>query len=132
MTFGYGAKFPVKYREAFFMCDWSYGKLYAVHLKAQGASYAAEAEEFLNGSPLPLTDIVINPKEGAMYFAIGGRSTMSGVCCAIWQGWSERRPWKQVARSSPPPLSVTVADACVVGTGHMPPLTFQTPPGLMW
>ncbi len=29
MAFGYGAKFPAKYQEAFFMCDWSYGKLYA-------------------------------------------------------------------------------------------------------
>ena len=32
VTFGYGAKFPAKYQEALFMCDWSYGKLYAVHL----------------------------------------------------------------------------------------------------
>ncbi len=29
MTFGYGAKFPAKYQDALFMCDWSYGKLYA-------------------------------------------------------------------------------------------------------
>ena len=34
MTFGYGAKFPAKYQDALFMCDWSYGKLYAVHLQA--------------------------------------------------------------------------------------------------
>ncbi|MCI0380516.1 MAG: c-type cytochrome [Gemmataceae bacterium] len=79
VTFGYGAKFPVKYQEAFFICDWSYGKLYAVHLKAEGASYVGEAEEFMNGSPLPLTDIAVNPVDGAMYFAIGGRNTMSGL-----------------------------------------------------
>ena len=35
-TFGYGAKFPAKYQDAFFICDWSYGKLYAVHLKPDG------------------------------------------------------------------------------------------------
>ncbi len=36
MTFGYGAKFPAKYQDALFMCDWSYGKLYAVHLQPDG------------------------------------------------------------------------------------------------
>src|SRR5262249_39566475 len=49
MTFGYGARFPAKYQEALFMCDWSYGKLYAVHLTPESSAYRAEAEEFLNG-----------------------------------------------------------------------------------
>ena len=31
-TFGYGAKFPAKYQEAFYVLDWSWGKIYAVHL----------------------------------------------------------------------------------------------------
>lgn len=79
VCFGYGAKFPAKYQEALYLCDWSYGKLYAVHLKEDGASYKGETEEFLNGSPLPLTDIAVSPKDGAMYFSIGGRNTMSGV-----------------------------------------------------
>ena len=78
-TFGYGAKFPVWYQEAFFLCDWSHGKLFAVHLKAQGSTYAGEVEEFAAGTPLPLTDIVVNPKDGAMYFAVGGRNTESGL-----------------------------------------------------
>lgn len=94
MTFGYGAKFPAKYQDALFMCDWSYGKLYAVHLKASGSTYVAEAEEFLNGSPLPLTDIVINPKDGAMYFAIGGRSTMSGLYRVTYTGTESTEPSK--------------------------------------
>jgi len=79
MTFGYGAHFPAKYQEALFMCDWSYGKVYAVHLSTEGSAYKGNAEEFLNGSPLPLTDIVVNPKDGAMYFTIGGRKTKSGL-----------------------------------------------------
>ena len=33
VAFGYGAKFPIKYQEALFLCDWSYGRLYALHLK---------------------------------------------------------------------------------------------------
>jgi hypothetical protein len=40
--FGYGAKFPAKYQEAYFICDWSYGKMYAVHLRPDGAGYTAD------------------------------------------------------------------------------------------
>jgi hypothetical protein len=32
ITFGYGAKFPAKYQNTLFLCDWTYGKMYAVHL----------------------------------------------------------------------------------------------------
>lgn len=86
VTFGYGAKFPAKYQQAFFMCDWSYGKLYALHLTPEGAAYRGEVEEFISGSPLPLTDIVVNPKDGAMYFAIGGRLTKSGLYRVTYVG----------------------------------------------
>ncbi len=79
VCFGYGAKFPKKYQDAFFICDWSYGKLYATHLKPSGSGYTGELEEFVTGTPLPLTDIVINPFDGAMYFTIGGRKTKSGL-----------------------------------------------------
>lgn len=79
VTFGYGAKFPAKYQEAFYICDWSYGKLYALHLKPHLSGYTGEIEEFVTGTPLALTDIVINPKDGAMYFAVGGRKTQSGL-----------------------------------------------------
>jgi putative heme-binding domain-containing protein len=96
VCFGYGAKFPAKYQEAFFGCDWSYGKLYAVHFKPQGASYVGEAEEFLNGSPLPLTDVVINPKDGAMYFTIGGRGTMSGVYRVTYVGKESTEPVPEI------------------------------------
>jgi putative heme-binding domain-containing protein len=86
VTFGYGAKFPQKYQDAFFICDWSYGKLYAAHLRPDGSAYKAELEEFVTGTPLPLTDIVINPVDGAMYFAIGGRKTKSGLYRVTWTG----------------------------------------------
>ncbi len=79
IVFGYGAKFPAKYQDALFICDWSYGKLYAVHLEPDGASYKGNFEEFVTGTPLALTDLVINPVDGAMYFAVGGRRTQSGL-----------------------------------------------------
>jgi putative heme-binding domain-containing protein len=86
VVFGYGAKFPKKYEEAFYICDWSYGKLYAVHLTPHGSGYRAEAEEFVTGTPLPLTDLVVNPADGAMYFAIGGRQTKSGLYRVTYTG----------------------------------------------
>jgi len=46
--------------------DWSYGRIFAVHLKPQGATYAAEREVFLKGKPLNLTDLEFG-KDGAMY-----------------------------------------------------------------
>ncbi len=86
VVFGYGARFPAKYQEALFICDWSYGKLYALHLKPDGASYSGELEEFLTGTPLPLTDLIVNPKDGALYFAIGGRNTLSGLYRVTYVG----------------------------------------------
>lgn len=93
VTFGYSAKFPAKYQEALFINDWSYGKLYAVHLTPDGSSYGATFEEFISGSPLPLTDIVVHP-DGAMYFTIGGRKTTSGLYRVTYVGEESTAPAK--------------------------------------
>lgn len=85
VTFGYGTRFPTKYQRAFYICDWSYGKLYAVHLEPRGAAYQATVEEFVAGAPLPLTDLVVHP-DGALYFAIGGRRVQSGLYRVTYVG----------------------------------------------
>jgi putative heme-binding domain-containing protein len=92
VTFGYGAKFPARYQEALFMCDWSFGKLYAVHLTPEGASYSATAEEFVSGQPLALTDLVVNQKDGALYFAVGGRKTQSALYRVTYAGKESTAP----------------------------------------
>jgi putative heme-binding domain-containing protein len=97
IAFGYGAKFPAKYQDALYICDWSYGKLYAVHMTAVGGTYTGQLEEFITGTPLPLTDLVVNPKDGAMYFAIGGRKTQSGLYRVTYVGDESTAP------SVPPP-----------------------------
>jgi putative heme-binding domain-containing protein len=84
--FGYGAKFPAKYQEAYYICDWSYGKMYAVHLRPDGAGYTADFEEFMSAQPMPFTDLVINPKDGAMYVSIGGRKTQSALYRVTYTG----------------------------------------------
>jgi putative heme-binding domain-containing protein len=75
---GSNAAFPEKYKKAIFAFDWSFGIIYAIHLEPTGATYAAQAEEFISGSPLSLTDGVIGP-DGAMYFLTGGRRLESDL-----------------------------------------------------
>lgn len=79
ITFGSGAKFPLKYQDALFISDWSYGKIYAVHLKPDGASWKATRETFCSSNALPVTDLTINPVNGKMYFLIGGRRSQSAL-----------------------------------------------------
>ena len=86
VTFGYGAKFPAKYQDALFALDWSWGKLYAIHMKPEGSSYTATKEEFITGAPLPITDAIIHPGDGAMYFTIGGRRVQSGLYRVTYVG----------------------------------------------
>ncbi len=86
VAFGYGADFPSEYQDALYVCDWTYGRLFAVHLTAQGASYTGRLEEFITGTPLALTDIVVNPVDRAMYFTVGGRRTQSGLYRVTWTG----------------------------------------------
>ena len=108
MTFGYGAKFPAKYQNALFALDWSWGKLYAVHLTPSGSSYTATREEFVTGAPLPITDAIIHPDDGAMYFTIGGRRVQSGLYRVTYVGDES---------TAPAPVTKTFSQA--VDTRHM-------------
>jgi len=78
VRFGTGARFPSKYQRACYVMDWSYGRILAVHLAPDGASYKGTFESFVAGQPLNLTDLEIG-KDGAMYFTIGGRKTQGGL-----------------------------------------------------
>ncbi|MCU0384940.1 MAG: c-type cytochrome [Flavihumibacter sp.] len=78
MVSGKDAAFPEKYRQALFAFDWSFGIIYAIWPTPSGSSYTAKGEEFLSGSPLPLTDGVIGP-DGALYFLTGGRRLESDL-----------------------------------------------------
>jgi putative heme-binding domain-containing protein len=85
LIYGMSAKFPAKYQNALFAFDWSFGIIYAIQLTPNGASYEAKAEEFLSGSPLPLTDGVIGP-DGALYFLTGGRRLESDLYRVYYEG----------------------------------------------
>ncbi|MGI9243593.1 MAG: c-type cytochrome, partial [Verrucomicrobiales bacterium] len=99
-TVGYGAEFPAKYQNVLYALDWSWGKIYAVHLEPEGASYTATKEEFITGGPLPVTDAIIHP-DGAMYFAIGGRRVQSGLYRVTYTGGEDTALAKHVAAKLP-------------------------------
>ena len=99
--FGYGAKFPDKYQNALYVLDWSWGKIYAVHLEEDGSTYKGSKEEFITGAPLPVTDAIIHPKDGAMYFAIGGRRVQSGLYRVTYKGEASTEPVDLTSTENP-------------------------------
>ena len=89
-----------KYQEALFAADWSYGRLFAVHLSPKGATYTAEVETFLSASGLPISDLAVSPRDGMLYFVTGGRGTQSGLYRVAYRGAestapSPSRPWDE-------------------------------------
>jgi putative heme-binding domain-containing protein len=100
VVFGTGAKFPAKYQKALYILDWSYGRLLAVHLRPQGASYSGSFENFVapkglsgNGPrvPLNLTDAVVGA-DGALYFTVGGRNTAAALYRVSYAGSEPTAP----------------------------------------
>lgn len=92
VVMGTGAKFPAKYQRALFINDWTYGTMYAVHLIPDGAGFKSSVEEFVSGRPLPLTDVIIHPKDGSMYFMVGGRRTQSALYRVSYTGNESTAP----------------------------------------
>ena len=91
VNFGTGARFPEKYQRAVYLCDWTFGTMYAVHLQPRGASYVGIREEFVARAPLPLTDVAIGD-DGAMYFTIGGRGAQSELFRVTYTGKDSTAP----------------------------------------
>lgn len=85
VEFGYGTRFPARYQRALYICDWTFGTIYALHLEPAGASYRAVKEEFVSRTPLPLTDAVVG-RDGALYFTVGGRGTQSELFRVTYVG----------------------------------------------
>jgi putative heme-binding domain-containing protein len=108
VKFGTKSNFPASYKGAFFIMDWTFGRILAVHLKPKGASFTAsnplpspynltgpasspDVEEFVRGKGLPVTDLEFGP-DGAMYFTIGGRGTQAGLYRVSYAGADATAP----------------------------------------
>ena len=83
--------FPRRYQDGLFVLDWSFGTMYFVEMEASGSTYKGKREEFLSGVPLPLTD-AIAAKDGAMYFATGGRRLDSHLYRVTFTGEDTTEP----------------------------------------
>ncbi|MEX2169856.1 MAG: c-type cytochrome [Pirellulales bacterium] len=86
LEFGYETKFPKRYREALYAADWGRGVIQAVHLEPSGASYTSMWEPLLRATPLAVTDLAVNPGDGALYFATGGRGIESSLYRVVYRG----------------------------------------------
>jgi putative heme-binding domain-containing protein len=73
---GHLTHFPKPYRNAIFVLDSTFGTIYSIHLKPEGAGYNAKSQIFLSGLNMPLTDAAIHP-DGSLYFVTGGRGAPS-------------------------------------------------------
>ena len=91
VSFGYGTKFPAKYQRALYICDWTFGTMYAIHLEPDGSTYKATREEFVSRTPLPLTDMTVG-RDGAIYFAVGGRGGQSELYRVTYVGSESTAP----------------------------------------
>ena len=94
IAFGTGAKFPAKYQQALLISDWSYGIIYAVSLKPDGASYEGTFEAMVSAAPMAVTDLVVHPEEGCIYFTVGGRKTLSALYRLRYAGSESTAPAK--------------------------------------
>ncbi|MFT5130528.1 MAG: putative heme-binding domain-containing protein, partial [Rhodothermales bacterium] len=113
---GRGAKFPAKYQRAIYINDWTYGTMYAIHLKPQGGSFVAEKEEFVSGRPLPLTDLTVHP-DGALYFMVGGRRSSSALLRVVYTGKEKTAPVEALPSTADAKLRMEIEKLHDAGTG---------------
>ncbi len=74
-------QFPMRYRDGFFVLDWTFGKVYFVALQPKGSTYQASVEVFLEPtgvSGFAPTDAAVAP-DGSLLISIGGRKTRGAV-----------------------------------------------------
>ena len=92
IAFGTGSKFPTAFQDSLFIADWSFGIIHRVILKQNGESYSGTFETFCSAPVLPVTDMVINEKDGAMYFLVGGRRVQSALYRVSYRGDDSTAP----------------------------------------
>lgn len=87
--FYYAYTYPQQYWGAYFMGDWSRGRIRVMFPKQKGATLEGKSLDFVLGEPLNVTDLDVGP-DGRLYFAVGGRSTHGGLFRVNYAG----EPWK--------------------------------------
>jgi putative heme-binding domain-containing protein len=102
VTFYQHSVYPDKYHDAAIYADWSRGRILAGFQEKSGATYSEETVEFVEGTPLNVTDVSIGP-DGYMYFSMGGRDTKGGLYRVVYDDSSDTRD------NSQPPIQQALA-----------------------
>lgn len=74
-------RFPERYRGGVFALDWTFGRIYFLPLRREGAGYATKAEVFIEPTGthgFAPSDVAVAP-DGALFISIGGRRTRGAV-----------------------------------------------------
>lgn len=69
---------PEPWRDDLFLGDWTHGRILAVDLQPDGASYSGSSSTIVEGRGLTITDLAFGP-EGNLWFITGGRGTQTGL-----------------------------------------------------
>lgn len=104
-------QFPAEYRDGFFTCCWTLGRVYHVRLEPRDGSYAATPAIFLETTGevgFAPVDLQVGVR-GELYVAIGGRQTRGGVFRVTYQGTGEATS-PPLENSSSPDDSVSLVD----------------------
>jgi putative heme-binding domain-containing protein len=78
MVSGHEGAWPEPWRSMLFCADWTYGRILAVSLAREGATWSGAWSVFATGRPMPVADLAWGP-DGQMYLVTGGRGTQSGL-----------------------------------------------------
>jgi len=78
MVSGHESAWPDPWRSMIYAADWTFGRILAVTLSRQGATYSGSWQLFASGRPMPVADLAWGP-DGQMYLVTGGRGTRSGL-----------------------------------------------------
>ncbi|MBQ72275.1 MAG: hypothetical protein CMJ67_05160 [Planctomycetaceae bacterium] len=82
---GHRSNFPPPWNDSLFLGDWAYGRVLAVELEPDGATYTGITRPFLQGKPFNVTDFAFAP-DGSMILTTGGRGSQSGLYRVKWTG----------------------------------------------
>jgi putative heme-binding domain-containing protein len=106
--------FPPKYRDGFFLLDWTFGKIHFASLTQSGASYDAKVEVFakpIGDEGFAPVGAAVHPVNGDLLVAIGGRGTKGAVYRIRYVGskvgWDDAASPTTNATSSPPKAFMT-------------------------
>jgi putative heme-binding domain-containing protein len=84
-------QFPAPYHGAFIAADWSMGRILAVSLRPEGASFTGSYETLVSGNPLNVSDVEVD-RDGSLVFSTGGRGTEGGLYRVTYVGQDAPAP----------------------------------------